>query len=74
LDEKLFLGAGGGTRALGHQESPLQKLVIAASIIVLSAASVGAADLAPRPYTKAPVVVDRAYSWTGFYVDAHDGR
>jgi outer membrane immunogenic protein len=26
-----------------------------------------AADMAPRPYTKAPVIVDPGYNWTGFY-------
>ena len=66
--KRLFLGAGGGPRPHRHQARPLRKLVIAASIILFSATSVGAADLAPRPYTKAPVMVDPAFSWTGFYV------
>lgn len=32
-----------------------------------------AADLAPRPYTKAPVIVDPGYDWTGFYAGVNIG-
>ena len=32
-----------------------------------------AADLAARPYVKAPVMVDPVWSWTGFYVGANGG-
>jgi outer membrane immunogenic protein len=32
-----------------------------------------AADLAPRPYTKAPVIVDPGYDWTGFYAGVNVG-
>ncbi len=32
-----------------------------------------AADLAPRPYTKASVVVDPGYDWTGFYAGVNVG-
>jgi outer membrane immunogenic protein len=32
-----------------------------------------AADLAPRPYTKAPVIVDPGYNWTGFYIGGNVG-
>ncbi|MCK1577689.1 porin family protein [Bradyrhizobium sp. 183] len=32
-----------------------------------------AADLAARPYVKAPVMVDPVWSWTGFYVGASGG-
>src|SRR3982074_2798333 len=72
--KKLFLGAGGGPRAHKHQQSPLQKLLIAASIIVLSAASVSAADLAPRPYTKAPAMAPvMTYNWTGCYIGGNVG-
>nr|WP_079572054.1 outer membrane protein [Bradyrhizobium erythrophlei] len=32
-----------------------------------------AADLAPRPYTKAPVIAEPGYNWTGFYVGLNGG-
>lgn len=32
-----------------------------------------AADLAPRPYTKAPVIVDPGYDWTGVYAGLNIG-
>jgi outer membrane immunogenic protein len=43
----------------------------AASILFTGAAS--AADLAARPYTKAPPPVVAVYSWTGFYIGADVG-
>jgi outer membrane immunogenic protein len=45
---------------------------IAAGVIVSSGAA-GAADLAPRPYIKAPPIVAAVYDWTGFYVGANLG-
>jgi outer membrane immunogenic protein len=44
---------------------------VAAGVIVSSGA--GAADLAPRPYMKAPPIVAAVYDWTGFYVGANLG-
>ncbi|WP_407186208.1 outer membrane protein [Bradyrhizobium centrosematis] len=44
---------------------------IAASLLFTTAAS--AADLAARPYTKAPPPVVAVYDWTGFYVGGHLG-
>lgn len=44
---------------------------LAASMLFTGAAS--AADLAARPYTKAPAPVVAVYSWTGFYVGGHAG-
>jgi outer membrane immunogenic protein len=38
---------------------------------VIPAAS--AADLAARPYTKAPVMVDPGYNWSGFYIGGNVG-
>lgn len=32
-----------------------------------------AADLAPRPYTKAPAPVMAVYNWTGFYIGGNVG-
>jgi outer membrane immunogenic protein len=48
-------------------------LLLIASSLVLSAGSAVAADLAARPYTKAPPLVAAAYDWTGFYVGANGG-
>ncbi|MBR0717422.1 outer membrane protein [Bradyrhizobium liaoningense] len=44
---------------------------IAASLLLTTAAS--AADLAARPYTKAPAPVAAVYDWTGFYVGLNAG-
>jgi len=35
--------------------------------------SASAADLAARPYTKAPVMVAAAYDWSGFYIGINGG-
>src|SRR5882672_6285823 len=37
------------------------------------AAPASAADLAARPYTKAPPMVAAIYDWSGFYVGANGG-
>jgi outer membrane immunogenic protein len=52
----------------------MKRIVIGlAAIASLFATGAIAADLAPRPYTKAPVIVDPGYNWTGFYVGANLG-
>ncbi len=56
----------------------MKKLLLSASAIVAVAAlstSAFAADLAARPYTKAPVYTAPAqvYNWTGFYIGGHVG-
>lgn len=51
----------------------MKKLFLAISILAVSAASASAADLAARPYTKAPVAVAEVYNWTGFYIGGHAG-
>ena len=44
-------------------------LLASASLLAFGAfASASAADLAARPYTKAPVAVASVYDWTGFYL------
>lgn len=49
-------------------------LATVASAVLFSATSASAADLAPRPYTKAPPpMVASIYDWTGFYIGASGG-
>ena len=50
----------------------MKKLVIAAAALVVGTVSASAADLAARPYTKAPVAA-AVYDWTGFYIGAQAG-
>src|SRR5882757_707335 len=45
---------------------------IAAVASVLATNAFGA-DLAARPYTKAPAIVEAGYNWTGFYVGLNGG-
>ena len=49
-------------------------LLVTASLIVLGAAAPAvAADLAARPYTKAPAMIAAVYDWSGFYIGANGG-
>jgi outer membrane immunogenic protein len=48
-------------------------LIAGATVVSLFATNAFAADLATRPYTKAPVIVDPGYNWTGFYVGLNGG-
>jgi outer membrane immunogenic protein len=48
-------------------------LIAAAAVTALSTGTAFAADMAARPYTKAPVAVAPIYNWTGFYVGAQVG-
>jgi outer membrane immunogenic protein len=53
---------------------PMKRILIAgAAMASLLATNALAADLAPRPYVKAPVIVDPGYNWTGFYVGINGG-
>ena len=54
----------------------MKKLLLSAvGLLTLGlAVPAAAADLAPRPYTKAPPpVVAAAYDWSGFYIGANGG-
>lgn len=53
----------------------MQKLlIVAAGALALGlSASANAADLAARPYTKAPPLVAAAYDWSGFYLGINGG-
>jgi outer membrane immunogenic protein len=49
-------------------------LLVTASLIALGAAAPAlAADLAARPYTKAPAYVAAVYDWSGFYIGVNGG-
>ena len=51
--------------------SRLMVSAVVSVVVGINAAS--AADLPAPVYTKAPVIVDPAYNWSGFYVGAHAG-
>lgn len=51
----------------------MKTILTAAAIAVLGGSSAFAADLPARTYTKAPVMVSPAYSWTGFYLGVNAG-
>src|SRR5438445_100616 len=49
-------------------------LLAAVSLVALSAAAPAvAADLAARPYTKAPPMIATIYDWSGFYIGINGG-
>jgi outer membrane immunogenic protein len=51
----------------------MKKIALAAAATLLLTGAASAADLAARPYTKAPPPVVAVYNWTGFYVGGHVG-
>jgi outer membrane immunogenic protein len=53
----------------------MKKLLLGAAVLVAFAAPALAADMAARPYTKAPAYTapQVVYNWTGFYVGGHVG-
>ncbi|MFT4120901.1 outer membrane protein [Bradyrhizobium sp.] len=50
----------------------MKKSLIAAAAVMLGVSGAHAADIAARPYTKAPVPA-AAYDWSGFYVGVNAG-
>jgi outer membrane immunogenic protein len=66
-------GTNGGRKT--PKGSLMKKILLGAtSIIVLGmVAPAGAADLAARPYTKAPPPVAAIYDWSGFYIGGNGG-
>jgi len=46
----------------------MKKILLASAALFALAAPASAADLAARPYTKAPVAMASVYNWTGFYL------
>jgi outer membrane immunogenic protein len=55
------------------QGDEMKKFLLATVAIAALGSSASAADLAARPYTKAPPMVAAAYNWSGFYVGAMGG-
>jgi outer membrane immunogenic protein len=52
----------------------MKKIVLAVAALAIGTVSASAADMAARPYTKAPVAAPIAvYNWTGFYLGAQVG-
>jgi outer membrane immunogenic protein len=44
----------------------MKKIAIAAAALMMGSMSASAADLAARPYTKAPAPIVSVYNWGGF--------
>jgi outer membrane immunogenic protein len=59
--------------SLMRQGHFMKKLALTVSIIAFSSAGAFAADLPAKVYTKAPVIADPVYDWTGFYVGGNVG-
>ena len=51
----------------------MKKLLLTTVAFAALASSASAADLAARPYAKAPPTIAAAYNWSGFYVGAMGG-
>ena len=51
----------------------MKKVLLASACLFALAAPASGADLAARPYTKAPVAMASVYNWTGFYLGINGG-
>src|SRR5882762_116860 len=53
----------------------MKKILLGAAALAAMAAPAFAADIQPRPYTKAPAYTapEVVYNWTGFYIGGHIG-
>ena len=51
----------------------MKKLLLGIAGVIALAAPAAAADLAPRPYAKAPAMIAAVYDWSGFYIGANGG-
>src|SRR5262245_13870566 len=64
-------------RVAFHQEdweTKMKKIAFAtAAVTMLLTGAASAADLAARPYTKAPAMIAPIYNWGGFYVGVNGG-
>jgi outer membrane immunogenic protein len=51
----------------------MKKLLLGIVGVIALAAPASAADLAARPYAKAPAMIAAVYDWSGFYIGANGG-
>jgi len=51
----------------------MKNVIAAATVFAIAATGANAADLAARPYTKAPPMIAAVYDWSGFYIGANGG-
>ncbi len=51
----------------------MKKILLASAALIALTGAASAADLAARPYTKAPVAMASVYNWTGFYLGVVGG-
>ena len=51
----------------------MKKLLLGIAGVIALAAPASAADLAARPYAKAPSMITAVYDWSGFYIGANGG-
>jgi hypothetical protein len=59
---------------IDRKERPMTRISIGiAAVASMLASSAFAVDLAPRPYTKAPVIPVVICDWTGFYIGGNAG-
>jgi len=54
-------------------ELKMKKIAFATAATLLLTGAASAADLAARPYTKAPAPMVSVYNWTGFYIGVNAG-
>jgi outer membrane immunogenic protein len=63
----------GPTEAEEKSERSMKKFLLGIAGVIALAAPASAADLAARPYAKAPAMIAAVYDWSGFYVGANGG-
>ena len=51
----------------------MKKLLLGIAGVIALIAPASAADLAARPYTKAPAMIAAVYDWSGFYIGVNGG-
>ena len=51
----------------------MKRLLLGIAGVIALAAPASAADLAARPYVKAPAMIAAVYEWSGFYIGANGG-
>jgi outer membrane immunogenic protein len=51
----------------------MKKFLLGLAGVIALAAPASAADLAARPYAKAPTMIAAVYDWSGFYIGANGG-